>query len=142
LPAHLRFAEGYRSEFSLEVMEIYVGSRRADAQGFVPLFMVRKSDQAVVGHIGWSVPDGPAAPVVGYDVVEQLWGQGYATDALRALIAYLFTLPQVESVRADTLKTHVASRRVMEKAGMRLIREGTDEVDGVMQSRVLQVLKR
>ncbi len=142
LPAHLRFAEGYPGEFSLEVMDIYVGARRSDAQGFAPLFMVRNVDDAIVGDIGWSSPDGPAYPVVGYDVVEALWGQGYATDALRALIAHLFTRPLVQAVRADTLKTHIASRRVMEKAGMRLVREGVDEVDGEVQELVYYEIAR
>ena len=136
LPTHLTFADAYPGENSIEVMDIFVGERRGESPNFSPLFIVRGEDGAIIGEIGWSNPQGPEAPVVGYDVVETLWGRGYATDALRALIAYLLSMPQVDRVCADTLKTHIASRRVMEKAGMRLVREGSEEVDGVTQELV------
>jgi len=142
LPPRLTFADGYPGENSIEVMDIFVGARRGESPNFTPLFIVRGQDGAIIGEIGWSNPQGPEAPVVGYDIVEPLWGLGYATDALRALIAHLLSLAVVERVCADTLKTHIASRRVMEKAGMRLVREGSDEVDGVTQEMVYYEIGR
>jgi RimJ/RimL family protein N-acetyltransferase len=137
LPSGLQFAEGYPGEFSLEVMDIFVGERVQDATGFTPFFIVRRADDRIVGDIGFSFPDGrPESPTAGYDVIEPLWGKGYATAALRALLAFVLARPGIESVRADTLKTHVASRRVMEKAGMRFVREGVDDVDGEKQELV------
>jgi 4a-hydroxytetrahydrobiopterin dehydratase len=63
-------------------------------------------------------------------VVEPSWGQGHATEALEALLARLLAAPEVERVVAETLAGHGASRRVMEKAGMRLARHRVGEVDG------------
>ena len=65
-----------------------------------------------------------------YEIVEPLWGHGFATEALTALIEYLLSQPDVESVVADTFEDHIASRRVMEKAGMTHYDTRTETVDG------------
>lgn len=57
-------------------------------------------------------------------------GQGYTTEAVQALIKHLFSLPQVEAIEADTFPDHIASRRVMEKAGMGQIDNRRQEMDG------------
>jgi ribosomal-protein-alanine N-acetyltransferase len=129
-PEGIVFAEGYPGEFSLEVMELFVGSRAHEPTAFDPWFIVRKEQKDVIGEIGSSAPMGPHRPTVGYDIVEPLWGQGYATEALEGLLTYLFSRPEVESVEADTFDSHIASRRVMEKAGMTLFDSRTQEVDG------------
>jgi RimJ/RimL family protein N-acetyltransferase len=126
-PEGLTLAPGYPSQFSLEVMEMVAGSRPG-AGGDGPWFIVRRDDGAVVGEIGASV-DGSTAQV-GYTVVEPNWGQGYATEALRALLGRLLADPGIDRVVAETLEGHAASRRVMEKAGMRLHSRRVGEVDG------------
>jgi RimJ/RimL family protein N-acetyltransferase len=57
-------------------------------------------------------------------------GRGYATAALRALLAHLLADPRVRRVVAGTLEDHTASRRVMEKTGMRHHETRVGEVDG------------
>jgi 4a-hydroxytetrahydrobiopterin dehydratase len=126
-PEGVTLAPGYPSRFSVEVLEMVAGARPG-AGGFGPYFMVRKADDAVVGEIGAGLDGGTAQ--VGYTVVEPSWGQGYATEALRALLAHLLADPRVDRVLADTLVGHTASRRVMEKAGMRLQDRRVGEVDG------------
>lgn len=110
------FAPGYPSRFSLETMELVVGAREPGRFG--PFFMVRKADGAVVGEIGCGIDDASATGHVGYSVVEPSWGQGYATEALRALLDDVLAEPGVRRVVAHTMIDHTASRRVMEKAGM------------------------
>jgi RimJ/RimL family protein N-acetyltransferase len=61
----------------------------------------------------------PDQPELGYRLVSSAWGQGYATEGSRALIDMGFESGQVSRVVAETLVVHVASRRVMEKAGLR-----------------------
>ena len=127
-PEGLSLAPGYPSQFSLEVMEMVAGLRPGAGGGDGPWFMVRRDDGAVVGEIGAAV-DGSTAQV-GYTVVEPSWGQGYATEALRALLGRLLADPGIDRVVAETLAGHAASRRVMEKAGMRLHGRRVGEVDG------------
>ena len=127
-PEGLSLAPGYPSRFSLEVMEMVAGLRPGAGGGDGPWFMVRRDDGAVVGEIGAAL-DGTTAQV-GYTVVEPSWGQGYATEALRALLGRLLADPRIDRVVAETLEGHAASRRVMEKAGMRLHSRRVGEVDG------------
>jgi [ribosomal protein S5]-alanine N-acetyltransferase len=65
----------------------------------------------------WSDADHRTA--VGYRLGKQYWGKGYATEALRAVIAYLFEQTTVNRIYASTWAENTASARVLEKAGMR-----------------------
>ena len=130
-PAGLAFADGYPSRYSLEVMDLLAGPRAAEAgPNFHSWFVVRRDDGAIVGEMGYSFDGESATATVGYSIVEPSWGQGYATDGVRALIRHLRADPSVRRIMANTLVEHVASRRVMEKAGMRLGGERLGEEDG------------
>jgi RimJ/RimL family protein N-acetyltransferase len=59
---------------------------------------------------------------LGYRLRQAAWGQGYATEGARALIRQGFTELDVQRVFATTYQDNLASRRVMEKAGLRLVR--------------------
>ena len=128
IPRGLLFAPGYPSAFSLEVMESVV---EADGPGrFGPYFMIRKTDRMIVGEIGCSIDDDGATGKAGYTVVEPCWGRGYATEALRALLAHILAAPGMRRVVAETMVEHMASRRVMEKAGMTYCGQRLDDEYG------------
>ena len=61
-------------------------------------------------------------PELGYRLISAAWGQGYATEGSRALIDHGFAHSDITRVVAETMAVHAASRRVMEKAGMRHVR--------------------
>ena len=68
-------------------------------------------------------PDAAAGEVeLGYRLRKPAWGRGYATEGSRALIAKGFTESGVQRVVAEAMTVNVASRRVMEKAGLKLVR--------------------
>jgi RimJ/RimL family protein N-acetyltransferase len=130
-PAAIVFAPGYPSPFSLEVMELLAGARAAEAgPGFRTWFVVRRDDGAVAGEIGYGFDAASGSATVGYSIVEPCWGRGYATDALLALLARLREDPSVLRIEGKAPVAHVASRRVMEKAGMALCDTRLEEVDG------------
>ena len=104
-PEGVTFAPGYPSPFSLEVMDLLAGARAGEVEGF--------------GEIGSNLGAGGRSAQIGYSVVEPCWGRGYATEALRALLAHLLDREGVTRVTGETMVGHTASRRVMEKAGMR-----------------------
>jgi RimJ/RimL family protein N-acetyltransferase len=64
----------------------------------------------------------PKEVELGYRLLKSVWGKGYATEGSRALIHKGFAELGVQRVVAFTMVVHVASRRVMEKAGLRLVR--------------------
>jgi RimJ/RimL family protein N-acetyltransferase len=62
-------------------------------------------------------------PELGYRLKRCSWGQGYATEGSIALIDTAFGDLGARRVYAETMAVHHASRRVMEKAGMHLVRQ-------------------
>jgi RimJ/RimL family protein N-acetyltransferase len=64
----------------------------------------------------------PTEVELGYRLRKSAWGKGYATEGSRALIHKGFAELGVRRVVAFTMVVHVASRRVMERAGLRLVR--------------------
>ncbi|MGH3077464.1 MAG: GNAT family N-acetyltransferase [Gaiellaceae bacterium] len=64
----------------------------------------------------------PGEAELGYRLRKSAWGKGYATEGSRALIDKGFAELGVGRVVAFTLAVHIASRRVMEKAGLRYVR--------------------
>ena len=69
----------------------------------------------------WKDAD-PKEVELGYRLRRSAWGKGYATEGSRALIRKGFTELGVRRVVAETMAINAASRRVMEKAGLRYVR--------------------
>lgn len=57
---------------------------------------------------------------IGYELDPQHWGQGYASEAARALLQFGFGPLRLDRISAHCLAENVASARVLEKLGMRL----------------------
>ena len=64
----------------------------------------------------------PGEAEIGFRLRKSAWGKGYATEGSRALIRRGFTEFGMQCVVADTEAGNIASRRVLEKAGLRLVR--------------------
>ena len=84
-------------------------------------------EKATGGFLGWfhlRPPKGgpPDEPELGYRLRKAAWGQGYGTEGSRALIDKAFSELGARRVFAGTMTVNIASRRVMEKAGLRFVR--------------------
>ncbi|KES08461.1 GCN5 family acetyltransferase [Streptomyces toyocaensis] len=91
----------------------------------------RTSDGAFVGWCGlsgWN-PDYRSASL-GYLLGEEMWGHGYATEAVQALLRWAFDTLDLNRVQAEVDTRNVASARVLEKIGF--AREGTLREDCVV----------
>ena len=88
----------------------------AASGGSQPLFVITLADGRLVGGcgIGTLRADGPE---IGYWIGVPHWGNGYATEAARALIDHAFGDLDYEVLRAGARVTNPASRRVLEKCG-------------------------
>lgn len=64
----------------------------------------------------------PEVVELGYRLVRSAWGHGFATESSRALIEKGFRELGVKRVLATTMAVNTASRRVMEKVGLRYVR--------------------
>ncbi len=83
---------------------------------------------------------------LGFRLRRSAWNQGYATEGSRALIRKGFTDLGVERVFASTMTVNAASRRVLEKCGLALVRtfhrDDGDVIEGSEQGEVEYALSR
>ncbi len=75
-----------------------------------------------IGFTGLSVPSFEAhftpAVEIGWRLSKGAWGNGYATEAARAALAYGFGPARVEEIVSFTATTNRPSQRVMQRIGM------------------------
>jgi len=76
----------------------------------------------------------PGEVELGYRLRAAYWGRGLATEGSRALVDAGFERFGAQRITANTMTVNTASRRVMEKAGLRLIRtyhaQWPDRIEG------------
>ena len=93
-----------------------------EAGGWVQLSVEDGTSGLLVGDVGMSpAEDEPGVIKIGYTMAPEFQGRGYATEAVRALVAYAFDTLGADVVRAYANAKNVSSRRVAEKVGLRLV---------------------
>jgi RimJ/RimL family protein N-acetyltransferase len=86
--------------------------------------VVRRADGCVIGDVGFmGPPDETGAVSVGCAITEDARGQGYATEALEALLAWARDQSGLTCVLADTTRSNIASQRLLERVGLHRIGE-------------------
>ena len=78
---------------------------------------------------------------LGYRMRKSAWGKGYATEGSRALIRKGFTESGVQCVTAEAMAANIASRRVMEKAGLSLVRTFTQPGPDATGGHLIEVVE-
>jgi RimJ/RimL family protein N-acetyltransferase len=112
-----------REVIESEVLPRFLASyERGEDYGFWAA--IEKTSGAFVGWFGLNPHDevGTGEVSLGYRLRRAVWGQGYATEGARALIRKGFGELGARRVFATTYEYNMASRRVMEKLGMRHVR--------------------
>ena len=71
------------------------------------------------GAVGLSIHPGHHRAELGYWIGVPYWGQGLATEAVRAVVAFGFGELGLHRIFASHFSGNTASRRVLEKVGMR-----------------------
>ena len=91
--------------------------------GFGTWGVIEKGTGNLVGWFHLRPEEGKEdEPELGYRFQRAAWGKGYATEGSRALIDKAFSELGATRVFAYALAIHAASRRVMEKSGLRFVR--------------------
>lgn len=95
--------------------------------------LVRLDSGIAIGQCGFKGPPDAAGMVeIAYGVSAEQEGNGYATEAALALLAYALSFNNINVVRAHTLPVPNASQRILAKCGFRYVGEVTDPEDGVV----------
>ena len=108
--------------FALDKIEAQ-RARNAAGTGFGFVIAPREAWAEPIGMIGFNVRtdarDNPGGPAVtgGYHLAPEHWGQGYASEALRAILDMIQLLTPVVLVQASVMPDNPASAKVLTKAG-------------------------
>jgi RimJ/RimL family protein N-acetyltransferase len=118
-------------------------------RGLGRMAAIERSTGAFLGWIGLDPPEsgGPDDELeLGYRLRRSAWGRGYATEGSLALIRRAFDEFGVRRIWAQTMAVNLASRRVMEKAGLRYVRtfhlRWNDPIPGTEHGEVEYALDR
>ncbi len=81
--------------------------------------VVYKKDRKLIGHCGFKFLENTQEIQIGYLLLPSYWGMGLGTEAASAALKYGFEGAKLERVVAVAKPENIASRRVMEKVGMK-----------------------
>ncbi len=85
-------------------------------------FLIEKKDGSMIGHIG--THRFGRMLEIGYAIAPQERGHGYATEAVKIMVDYLFLSKDIVRIGSATSVENTASQKVLEKAGF--TREATE----------------
>jgi RimJ/RimL family protein N-acetyltransferase len=136
-PAVMRYITGGRATPRAEIETDILPWWIAQYVRFPGCGVWAASVRATGAFVGWfhlRPSDDDRPDELGYRLRVAAWGQGYATEGSRALVERAFRGLGAERVVAETMAVNAASRRVMEKTGLRYVRtfhaEWPDRIDG------------
>lgn len=111
-----------------EVLKTFICTYQEDLNSFDfsrylgrnDLFAVREKESGrLVGiFVECDVDNEKKSLEIGYGFGSGYWGRGYATEAVKAMLAYYFEQVGMKTVYASFFPENTASKRVMEKCGM------------------------
>jgi len=98
---------------------VYWAQRSITSGTAVPLFLIRRSDDALLGAITLdNVRRGPAqAGTTGYWIGQAYARQGYMKEAIEAVVHYAFRTLDISRIEAGCLPENTPSRRLLEQCG-------------------------
>lgn len=106
-----------------EILNRFVANWKEDGIGWWLLHT--RDGGEFVGEVGLQPAelDGEQVVEIGWTLLSDHWGRGYATEAARAALGFGFDVVGLPEIVAFTMVQNTASLRVMEKLGMTHERE-------------------
>jgi RimJ/RimL family protein N-acetyltransferase len=121
-PTAMRFITRGRPLPREMIDQIFDRTRRMWREhGFGPFAAIEKTSGEWIGRIGLNLlPDwpGPDKWEVGFELLPQAWGRGFATEGAQRTLRFAWDETPLNRIISVTAADHLASRRVMEKCGM------------------------
>ncbi len=100
---------------------VYWANRSIAAGTALPLFLIRREDQVLLGAVTLdNIRRGPAQTgTLGYWIGQPFARQGYMAEAIAALRHHSFAHLDLSRLEAACLPENVASRRLLERSGFK-----------------------
>ncbi len=125
---------------------VYWAQRSISNGAAVPLFLIRREDQALLGAITLdTIRRGPAqAGSLGYWIGQPYARQGYMFEAIKGMVHYAFERLDLSRVEAACLPENAASRSLLEKSGFKYegVAQSYLQIDGRWRTHVLYAALR
>jgi ribosomal-protein-alanine N-acetyltransferase len=98
---------------------VYWAQRSISNGTAVPLFLIRRTDEMLLGAITLdNIRRGPAqAATTGYWIGEPFARQGYMREAIAAVVHHAFNVMDLSRIEAGCLPENTPSRRLLESSG-------------------------
>jgi ribosomal-protein-alanine N-acetyltransferase len=102
------------------IRDLISQSTRMFSEAGIGLFGVRRrGSENLIGFCGFVRLEGMEEPELAYELTQEAWGNGLATEASIACLRHAFEEAGLERMIAGADPENVASQRVIEKLGMR-----------------------
>ncbi len=125
---------------------VYWASRSIAAGTAVPLFLTRRSDDALVGAITLdNIRRGPAqAGTLGYWIGAPFAREGYMSESIEAIVHHAFEKMGLSRIEAACLPENVASRGLLERSGFKYegVAQSYLQINGRWRTHVLYAALR
>jgi len=115
--------------YHLDDAETFIAAANRQV-GEATLVILREGE--LIGMCG--VEPRPDGPEIGYWLGAPFWGQGYATEAVRAVIDHAFGELGHKTLQAGARVSNPASRRVLEKCGFQWTGVGLYRIRAIKSS--------
>jgi ribosomal-protein-alanine N-acetyltransferase len=104
-----------------EAEEMYERFLKPGSENQFRLLILLKKSKEPIGTIGfYNYVNFHMRATIGYDLLKEYWGNGYMTEAVRAMINYGFEELGLMRIEATVEPENKASVRVLERAGFQL----------------------
>ena len=140
VPWEPRWSEDHLSRKAF-TNRVYWAQRSINSGSAMPLFLVRREDDALMGAITLdNIRRGPAqSATLGYWTGQTYARQGYMREAILAVVHHAFTRMDLSRVEAACLPGNQASRGLLERCGFKYegVAQSYLQIDGRWRSHVL-----
>jgi [ribosomal protein S5]-alanine N-acetyltransferase len=120
---------------------VYWANRAIHNGSAVPLFLIRRKDDMLIGAITLdNIRRGPAqAGTLGYWIGEPFARQGYMREAITAIVHHAFDRLDLSRIEAACLPENQASRGLLERSGFKYegVAQSYLQIDGRWRTHVL-----
>jgi [ribosomal protein S5]-alanine N-acetyltransferase len=121
-PRHRRLYPEHEDvdQFVRDLVTMFVASQNESPRRKFQLAAISREDRRLIGTCGIRVNNPELREAnIGYAFDPEVWGQGLATEAATAMLAFGFDELGMHRVWAECVADNVASTRVLTKLGMR-----------------------
>ncbi|MCG2459233.1 GNAT family N-acetyltransferase [Flavobacteriaceae bacterium F89] len=122
-PKFIKFV-GDRHINSIQDAEKYIRIKmlpQLNALGYSNYSLITKADGSKIGTCGLYNRDGLDGIDIGFGLLPQYEGLGYAYESAHRLLKAAFEEFDIEEIKAITSKENVSSQRLLEKLGLKMV---------------------